>query len=185
MGMRIRVLAGCLAAGAAAVILTGTAAQAAPLAGNQAGVSVVGSGGGPGPGGNCDSQGSSGNNWNGQCGPQPCASSWNTNTPGGWCSQSTPAPSPTCTSQTPAPTQAATTPPAATTTPPAPQTATPVPTTVTTSSPPSGAPQTGGGGSANGGGGPLAAGGAATAVAAGLVALFAIRRWRRMRSPAA
>ena len=54
MGMRIRVLAGCFAMGATALLLTGTAAQAAPLSGAHvsASVSAVGlsehADGGPG-----------------------------------------------------------------------------------------------------------------------------------------
>ena len=40
MGMRIRVLAGCFAMGATALLLTGTAAQAAPLSGAHVSASV-------------------------------------------------------------------------------------------------------------------------------------------------
>lgn len=149
MGMRIRMVLGCLAACGAAVIMTGLAAQAAPLAvthGHPA--PAISSGGSGNSGWNGGSGGSGSSGW-GQSPSSPC-----TSTP----------------SQTP----------------PAPQTATPIPTTVaTTSAPPSGAPQTGGGGSISGGDGPMAAGGVATALVGGIIGLFAFRRWRRTRLPAA
>jgi hypothetical protein len=146
MGMRIRMVLGCLAACGAAVIMTGMAAQAAPLAvthGHPA--PAISSGGNSGWSGGSSGSGNSG--W-GQSSSSPCTS-------------------------TPTPT------------PPAPQTATPTPTMVTTTPPPSGAPQTGGGGSISGGDGPLAAGGVATALVGGVIGLFAFRRWRRTRLPAA
>jgi len=188
MGMRIRVLSGCLALGATAVILTGTAAHAAPVAGTHATVTAVSTGG---PGGNChamDAQAS----WNGVCRPNPCQTGVydesNGNNGNNWYSE-TPTPTPTCTTQEPSspppppPTITAT--PTQTVTPPVPQVTSPAPAPAS-SSPPPGAPQTGGGGGIGGSGNvALAVGGAVTAVAAGLLGLFAFRRWRRTRLPAA
>lgn len=146
MGMRIRMVLGCLAACGAAVIMTGMAAQAAPLAATHGHPTpAISSGGNSGWSGGSSGSGNSG--W-GQSPSSPCTS-------------------------TPSPT------------PPAPQTATPTPTMVTTTPPPTGAPQTGGGGSISGGDGPLAAGGVATALVGGVIGLFAFRRWRRTRLPAA
>jgi hypothetical protein len=56
-----------------------------------------------------------------------------------------------------------------------------------TSAVPAGGADTGGGGSITAGGSnvPLAAGGAATGLAAGVLGLFAFRRWRRTHLPAA
>jgi hypothetical protein len=171
MDMRIRALSGCLAFGAAAFILTGTAAQAATTTVSQVQSAVVLSGNHPAP--------------------NTIEVVTGTATPPGHCNCQPPptkVPTPTCTCMhTPPPTRPPVPTVVSSTPPPVPYTS-PSPVPVTTSPPPpSGAPVTGGGGSVGGGGGnlPLAAGGAATAVAAGGLGLLAIRRWRRMRSPAA
>ena len=171
MGMRIRVLSGCLAIGATAVILTGTAAHATSLAGHHPTAVVTATTKAPSP--NCSTENSYGNNWNGGCQSQ------------------TPYPTPTCTcKQSPPPPPTYSPPPTVTVTPtqtqttPAPQ-ATSQTAVAPSSSPPASAPQTGGGGSIGGGDGPLAAGGVAIALVAGLIGTFAYRRWRQTRSPAA
>jgi len=184
MGMRIRVLSGCLAIGATAVILTGTAAHATPLGETHPNVVVATSGGCPGQNDNQDT-------WNQGCQPSPCQTgvydnnyNGNNGDNGNGYQSCKPTPKPTCTcEQTPPPTPP-TIPPTTMSTTPAPQVTsqTPVP---PSSSPPASPPQTGGGGSIGGGDGPLAAGGVAVALAAGLIGTFAYRRWRRTRLPAA
>lgn len=203
MGMRIRVLSGCLALGATAVILTGTAAHATSLAGahptvvttvstnNPDGKCPSWKSDGTNDCGNCQGGNSYGcgncqpgvpwNNGNGGCQPNPCQTRvYDENNGGSGYESCKPTSTPPCTCQkTPPP---AYTPPQTVTV--TPTQTMPVP-LVTTSSAPAVAPVTGGGGSVGGGGGPLAVGGVATALVAGLIGTFAFRRWRRTRSPAA
>jgi len=187
MGMRIRVLLGCLAIGATAVILTGTAAHATSLGGTPT-VGVTSSKPAPGNCNCCQGDNNYGDNNN-------CCQGDNNYGDNNNCCQGDnnygyqtcrPAPKPTCTCQETTP---PTIPPTTVTS--APVTSAPVPQVTSTkpvtptSSAPSVAPVTGGGGSIGGGDGPLAAGGVAIALAAGLIGTFAYRRWRRTRSPAA
>jgi hypothetical protein len=165
--MRIHVLAGCLAIGATAVILTGTAAHATSLSGVHPDVAVTASSNPP------------------TTGPPSTGCPGNGNYGYGNCQSETPTPQCTCQKTTPPPSYSP--PPTVTATPT--QTVTPEVTTTTpvppSSSAPPSAPQTGGGGSIGGGNGPLAAGGVATALAAGLIGTLAYRRWRRTRFPVA
>ena len=164
MGMRLRVLSGCLAIGATAVILTGTAAHATSLAGIHPTVVTTTTKGPPPCENGCPTSKV----------PSPCQTG---------CQGHKPYPRPTCTCQQTPPPPPYTVPPTVTV---APTTSSPpAPMATTTSSPPASPPVTGGGGSIGGGDGPLAAGGVAIALAAGLIGTFAYRRWRRTRSPAA
>ena len=188
MGMRIRVLSGCLAIGATAVILTGTAAHATPLGGSHSNVVTTAS---TEPA--CPGQGDNQDTWNQSCKPSPCQTgvddnnyNGNNGDYGNGYQSCKPTPKPTCTcEQTTPPTPPTIVTPSTTlSTAPVPQVTSTKPVTPTSSAP-SVAPVTGGGGSIGGGDGPLAAGGVAIALAAGLIGTFAYRRWRRTRSPAA
>jgi hypothetical protein len=156
MALGIRVVAGCFAMGVTALLLTSTAAQAAPQSGAHLSASVAAArqntpaGGGP---------------------RTPTRKRHCHHTP-----PPTPAPTSTC-----KPTKPATPAPSTSTPAPAPQVT--VSSSATTA--PTGGAGTGGGGSLGGGGnGPLAAGGAAVALVAGGLGLLALRRWRRTRTVA-
>jgi hypothetical protein len=160
MGMRIRVLAGCFAMGVTALLLTGTAARAAPESG--AHVSAIGSA-------VSLSDYAAGGAGDGTRTPTPTPT-W-TPTPTGKCHKPRPTPTRKCQKPRPTPTQ----------TPAVAVVATPSPVpSVTSSAAPSGGANTGGGGSiGGGGGGPLVAGGTALALASAGLGLFAFRRWRK------
>lgn len=212
MTLRIRVLAGCLAIGAAAFIMSGmsgisvlsvTAAQAATLSVGH----VAGNGDGNCGYSDCNEGNCGYQNCEQNCGYQNCNGYGNTGTTGNTgngyvncpsylqyllggkkCCKPIPTPPPPCQCHTPSPSPSVT----VTVTPPPPS-PTPTPVVVTTSPTPavpvvtvSSPVPTGaantGGGMAGGSNIPLAAGGGAVALVAAPLGLAAFRRWRRTHS---